>query len=97
MEDNILMLFIMFALLLPYLALLYKKVNIRIRLLFASLFQLIIFYILFSITIKTKNLVLLKNGYSFELIFVTSLTINFLAIVITWIFGKWDRNFGSKN
>ena len=97
MKENIVALFIIFVQILPYLTLLYKKVNIRIRLLFASLFQFSIFLILFFLIIKTETPVLLNNGYGFEAIFAISLIFNFLGIIITWIFEKWDSGLVSKN
>ena len=76
---------------LPYLTLLYKKVNIRIRLLFDSLFEIIIFFILFFIIIKINNATLITYAYSYEMIVFVTLVLNLFLILITWIISSWQK------
>lgn len=75
--------------LMPYLTLLYKKVNIRIRLLFSSLFEIIIFYVTMFLIIKyIDNPIFVLDGYFVEIIFACLLFFNFFAILSSWFFKK---------
>lgn len=75
--------------LMPYLTLLYKKVNIRIRLLFSSLFEIILFYVTMFLIIKyIDKPIFILDGYFVEIIFACLLFLNFLVILGSWFLKK---------
>ena len=69
-------------LLLPYGTLFYKKVNIRIRLLFATLFEIGLFYGLLMIAMTAGKDML---GYIHGFIFIGIVIVNLFFILVTWI------------
>ena len=79
------------AALLPYSTLWYKKVSILKRLLFASLFQIVIFYILFFILSVTDNSAIIWDAYFYEMLFFILLIFNFILILFTWIIKGWQK------
>ena len=89
---NLISIFFILAALLPYCALLYKKVSIQIRLLFASLFEILIFLIIFFIIYYVGDLGIIGyDGLFYEVIVVLLLFLNFFIIIVTSIIKKWKK------
>jgi len=80
-----------FLALLPYLALFYKEVNIRIRLLFASLFEIIIFFTSFIVINNTIIPLTIEFAHTYEIIFLIIISFNLFIILMTWIMDRWGR------
>ncbi|CAN5637549.1 hypothetical protein BH11BAC5_BH11BAC5_01920 [soil metagenome] len=69
--------------LLPYATLFYKKISISIRLLFACLFEIIIFYLLFLILYAVNSLDIV--GYFYEMFFIIPILLNLFLILFIWV------------
>ncbi len=84
--------FFILAALLPYCALLYKKVSIQIRLLFASVFEIFIFLIIFLIIYYVGGATLIGyDGLSYEIIVGLTLFLNFFLIIAISIIKRWEK------
>ena len=76
--------------LLPYFILLYRRVNIRIRLLIVSLIEIVIFYTIFLILNEDSPLI--PYVFSYEIIVFVSILINLLFMCLFWISHRWSKN-----
>jgi len=87
MKDELKLLLVILALGLPYLLLFYKKVGVRVRLLFISIIEIFILCML-SIAIDFAPEKLIGIGYSYELFAGLSVPLNLILIFLSWLFGK---------
>jgi hypothetical protein len=87
MKNQLALLVVLLIIIAPYSLLLYKKVNLRIRLLFVSLAELSVLSVLITIDF-------LGNGFLAESIFFynsyvwLSIGFNFLLIFCSWLYAK---------
>lgn len=86
---TVLSIFLYLSILLPYLTLLYKEVNIRIRLLFTTLFEILILVILTIVAAYAKNDLLITSLFFYNILVCLSIGLNVFIILLTWIKKKW--------
>lgn len=86
---NIVLIYLIYisAILVPYLALTFKRINLRARLILASLFQLIFCYILD--TILTNSTMLSGYLFSYGILVFTAIALNLILILLLWIMRGW--------
>jgi hypothetical protein len=87
LKNELKLLLVILALGLPYLLLFYKKVGIRVRLLFISVVEIFILCML-TIAIDFGPEKLIGIGYSYEYFVGLSVPLNFILIFLSWLFGK---------
>jgi hypothetical protein len=87
LKDELKLVLVILALGLPYLLLFYKKVGIRVRLLFISIIEIFILCMLgLAIFFGVEKLIEIAYGYEY---FVgLSVPLNFILIFLSWLFGK---------
>jgi len=86
-KDELLLLFLILWVIGPYFLLFYKKVGVRIRLLFISLIEMLFFSMLIiGVDFVDENLV--SSAYFYELFIGISIPINLIIIFISWIISK---------
>jgi hypothetical protein len=86
-KDELLLLFLILWVIGPYFLLFYKKVGVRIRLLFISLIEMLFFCMLIiGVDFVDENLV--SSAYFYELFIGISIPINLIIIFISWIISK---------
>jgi hypothetical protein len=85
--DELKLLFVIIVLGLPYLLLLYKRVGVRVRLLFISIIEIFILCIL-SIAIDFGAEKLIGIAYSYEFFVALAILLNFIWIFLSWLFEK---------
>jgi len=86
-NDELLLLFLILWVIGPYFLLFYKKVGVRIRLLFISLIEMLFFSMLIiGVDFVDENLV--SSAYFYELFIGISIPINLIIIFISWIISK---------
>jgi len=86
-NDELLLLFLILWVIGPYFLLFYKKVGVRIRLLFISLIEMLFFCMLIiGVDFVDENLV--SSAYFYELFIGISIPINLIIIFISWIISK---------
>lgn len=81
----ILSIFFYFLILLPYSALLYKKVSVQIRLLFVSIFELFFLFAGVMIVNGLKIDLLIADMYFYNIFVWLSILINIFLILVIWI------------
>jgi hypothetical protein len=69
----------------PYLLLFYKKIGIRIRLMFISLIEILVLCAL-SVIVDLGNGIFVEIAYSYELFVWAGVILNVIVIFLTWLF-----------
>ena len=85
-EDELKLLLVIIALGFPYLLLFYKKVGVRVRLLFISVIEIFIFCML-GMAIFFGAETLIEIAYSYEYFAGLTILLNFMFIFLSWLFG----------
>ena len=87
MKDELSLFLVILLLIGPYSLLLYKKINLRIRLLFISMFEIFILCLLIiAIFLGAEKLI--GTAYSYNLFVWLSVLLNLMIIFLSWLFKK---------
>ena len=87
MKDGIILFLVISGVIAPYLLLFYKKINVRIRLLFICLIELFILCILMTIDFFSDGIAA-DVTYSYSLFVWLSIIANIGSIFLSWMISK---------
>jgi hypothetical protein len=75
----------------PYCLLFYKKVNLRIRLLFVSMIEILVLCIMMSFYFFGSEIAV-ETGFFYEQFVVISIFLNSIMIFLSWLFEKMKQH-----
>jgi hypothetical protein len=87
MKNELSLLLTILVLIVPYLFLFYKKVNLRIRLLFVSIVEILILCVMISFNFFGSEIAV-EASFFYEQFVVVSVFLNSIIIFLIWLFKK---------
>jgi hypothetical protein len=90
MKDDLLLLSVILLLLGPYSLLFYKKIGVRVRLLFISMIEIFVLCTMITI-VYFANGFLTDTTYSYNLFVWLSVLLNLILILFSWLFERIKR------